>query len=68
MSFLSHFPASCCVSHLSPGSLAIVALTADMLSFQRRKGSRGQGLVPDGDRRPGESWLCLIPGDGVVQL
>ena len=60
----------CCISlppvmfpGLVPWSLALVALTANMSSVQRRKGSRVQALVPNGDRRPGESWLCLIPGE-----
>ena len=52
---------------LVPGSLALLALTPDMLRVQRGRGSRGQALVPVGDRRPGKSQLCLIPGDGAVQ-
>lgn len=69
---LCHF---CCVSlppvtcpRSVPWSLALVALTADMLSVQRRKRSRGQALVPGGDERPGEPCLCLILGAGVVHL
>lgn len=44
-----------------------MALTADILNVPWRRGSRGQALVPDGDRKPGESWLCLILDDREVQ-